>query len=64
MPELPEVEVTRRRLAAELTGARFTEVTVRVAKLRLPVPVELPDILPGLKLHSFHALLIARISRW
>ena len=48
MPELPEVEVTRRRLELELVGKRFTEVVLRVAKLRLPVPLELATILPGL----------------
>ncbi len=48
MPELPEVEVTRRRLEPELVGRNFTEVVLRVTKLRLPVPVELARILPGL----------------
>ncbi len=47
MPELPEVEVTRRRLERELVGKRFTQVELRVAKLRLPVPPELVTILPG-----------------
>lgn len=52
MPELPEVEVTRRRLEPELAGKRFTQVAVRVAKLRLPVPAELATILPGLKIRA------------
>jgi formamidopyrimidine-DNA glycosylase len=47
MPELPEVEVTRRRLELDLVGKRFKQVILRVAKLRLPVPVELAIILPG-----------------
>lgn len=47
MPELPEVEVTRRRLETELVGKRFRQVTLRVKKLRLPVPADLADILPG-----------------
>lgn len=47
MPELPEVEVTRRRLEQELVGKRFSEVILRVSKLRLPVPPELATILPG-----------------
>lgn len=47
MPELPEVEVTRRRLERELVGKRFTQVVLRVTKLRLPVPEELTKILPG-----------------
>lgn len=47
MPELPEVEVTRRRLERELAGKRFLRVVLRVTKLRLPVPTELAKILPG-----------------
>jgi formamidopyrimidine-DNA glycosylase len=52
MPELPEVEVTRRRLDRELAGKRFSKVELRVAKLRLPVPAELVEILPGLTLQA------------
>ncbi len=52
MPELPEVEVTRRRLERDLVGKRFTQVVLRVAKLRLPVPPELAEILPGLTLRA------------
>ena len=47
MPELPEVEVTRRRLEPELVGQRFERVLVRAPKLRLPVPAELGAILAG-----------------
>ncbi len=47
MPELPEVETTRRRLETELVGKRFDRVVVRTPKLRLPVPPELATILPG-----------------
>jgi len=47
MPELPEVEITRRALAEELTGTRIEEVLIRTPKLRLPVPPELSDLLPG-----------------
>ena len=52
MPELPEVEVTRLRLERELLGKRFTQVVLRVKKLRLPVPEELTEILPGLVLRG------------
>lgn len=52
MPELPEVEVTRRRLEPELVGKRFTEVQLRVTKLRLPVSAELATILPGLEIRG------------
>ena len=38
MPELPEVEVTRRGLAPQLTGRRISGVSVREARLRWPVP--------------------------
>ena len=47
MPELPEVEVTRRALAAELTGGRIEGVIIRSPKLRLPIPPDLPLFLPG-----------------
>ena len=47
MPELPEVEVTRRRLEQGLVGRRFAQVALRVPKLRLPVSPELATILPG-----------------
>jgi len=47
MPELPEVEVTRRRLELELVGKKFKQVLLRVKKLRLPVAEELAQILPG-----------------
>ena len=52
MPELPEVEVTRRRLVRELVGCRFKQVVMRVRKLRLPLPEELSKILPGLQLRG------------
>jgi formamidopyrimidine-DNA glycosylase len=38
MPELPEVEVTRRGLAPQLTGRRISGVSVRESRLRWPVP--------------------------
>ncbi len=40
MPELPEVEVTRLGIAAELTGSRISGVTVRESRLRWPVSAE------------------------
>ena len=42
MPELPEVESTRRDLAREIAGSTIAEVVVRDRRLRWPVPVELP----------------------
>jgi formamidopyrimidine-DNA glycosylase len=38
MPELPEVEVTRRGLAPQLTGRTISGVSVREPRLRWPVP--------------------------
>lgn len=52
MPELPEVEVTRRRLERELVGSRFKLVVLRTGKLRLPLPDELTVILPGLEVRG------------
>lgn len=47
MPELPEVEVTRRAIAQRLTGARLEQVTLRTAHLRYPVPADLAQRLTG-----------------
>ncbi len=41
MPELPEVETTRRGIAPHVTGRRIVAVTVRQPRLREPVPPEL-----------------------
>jgi len=38
MPELPEVEITRRGIAPHLVGRTIDKVTVRNARLRWPVP--------------------------
>jgi formamidopyrimidine-DNA glycosylase len=38
MPELPEVEVTRRGLVPQLAGRRISGVSVREPRLRWPVP--------------------------
>ena len=47
MPELPEVETTRRVIAPYLEGKTITNVVVRNAGLRWPIPAELATILPG-----------------
>lgn len=47
MPELPEVETTRRGIAPHLEGREITEVIVRQTRLRVPVPVDLVDRLVG-----------------
>ena len=47
MPELPEVESTRRDLAREVAGRVIDRVLVRDRRLRWPVPAELPRRLAG-----------------
>jgi formamidopyrimidine-DNA glycosylase len=47
MPELPEVETTRRGLAPHLTGQTVARVIVREPRLRWPVPAALSRELPG-----------------
>jgi formamidopyrimidine-DNA glycosylase len=47
MPELPEVETTRRGIEPWLKGQRVAQVTVRQRSLRLPIPLDLDETLPG-----------------
>jgi formamidopyrimidine-DNA glycosylase len=47
MPELPEVETTRRGLEPHLTGRRITAVTVRDRRLRWPIEEDFVDRLTG-----------------
>ncbi|HYW04215.1 MAG TPA: bifunctional DNA-formamidopyrimidine glycosylase/DNA-(apurinic or apyrimidinic site) lyase [Gammaproteobacteria bacterium] len=47
MPELPEVETTRRGIAPHLTGRTVQAVAVRQRRLRWPVPEALDAGLPG-----------------
>jgi len=47
MPELPEVETTRRGIMPHARGERVAAVTVRDRRLRWPVPDELALMLPG-----------------
>jgi len=47
MPELPEVETTRRGIAPLLVGRTVQEVVVRQASLRKPVPANLAALLVG-----------------
>jgi formamidopyrimidine-DNA glycosylase len=47
MPELPEVETTRRGLLRHLVGRRIRDVEVRNRNLRWPVPRDLPRRLRG-----------------
>lgn len=45
MPELPEVEMVRRRLEAQLCGNEIRDVEVRCARLRTAVPAGLTAFL-------------------
>lgn len=50
MPELPEVEVTRRGIAPTLTGRRISGVVTRTPTLRYPLPRNLHATLDGHRL--------------
>lgn len=47
MPELPEVETTRRGIEPHLQGHAVTGVQIRQPKMRWPIPTEIAEILPG-----------------
>jgi len=47
VPELPEVETTRSGLAPHLVGTVIKDVVIRNAKLRWPIPKNLPALLRG-----------------
>jgi len=47
MPELPEVETTRRGLVPHCVGATITRVKVREARLRWPIAADLPHAVAG-----------------
>lgn len=50
MPELPEVETTKRGIAPYLEGQEITEVRVRQPRLRVPVPDDLAERLVGARI--------------
>jgi len=52
MPELPEVETTRRGLAPHLEGRNVQAVTLRRPDLRWPIPPELPRLLQGQRIDA------------
>lgn len=52
MPELPEVETTRRGIAPHIQGKKFQHVVVRQPQLRWPVPDDLEPALIGLSLRD------------
>jgi formamidopyrimidine-DNA glycosylase len=50
MPELPEVETTRRGIAPHLLGRRVPRAVIRQPRLRWPIPAGLPGLLKGRKI--------------
>ena len=54
MPELPEVETTRRGVSPHVSGATISDVVIRDHRLRWPVPVDLPQRLRGRRVHAVH----------
>ena len=52
MPELPEVETTRRGLAPHLEGKRIRGVVLRRPDLRWPIPAEIEHMLPGQRIDA------------
>lgn len=52
MPELPEVETTRRGVAPHVTGARLLGAIVREHRMRQPVPGDLDTLLRGQRLRE------------
>lgn len=52
MPELPEVETTRRGLAPHVEGRRVRAVTLRRPDLRWPIPDAVRELLPGQRIDA------------
>ncbi|MBE9486511.1 MAG: DNA-formamidopyrimidine glycosylase, partial [Chloroflexi bacterium] len=52
MPELPEVETTRRGIAPLIIGLRVAELVLRTPKLRWPLDQQLCHRLPGLEVQA------------
>lgn len=52
MPELPEVETTRRGLAPHVEGRRVLRVVLRRPDLRWPIPPEVSGLLPGQRIEA------------
>ena len=52
MPELPEVETTRRGIEPHARGRVVRKVIVRESRLRWPVPPEVSTLLPGSRIET------------
>jgi formamidopyrimidine-DNA glycosylase len=54
VPELPEVEITRRGIAPHLIGQAISGVVIRHPRLRWPISPELVQVLPGQRVVAVH----------
>jgi formamidopyrimidine-DNA glycosylase len=54
MPELPEVETTRRGITPHIINQQVSEVIIRQAQLRWPISANLATDLTGLTIHSIN----------
>lgn len=54
MPELPEVETTRRGIAPHVVGRRIAGTVIRQRRLRWPVSAEIATLLPGQHIRALH----------
>jgi formamidopyrimidine-DNA glycosylase len=52
VPELPEVETTRRGIAPHVEGRRIVAATLRRPDLRWPIPAAIRDELPGQRIDA------------
>lgn len=52
MPELPEVETSRRGIAPYLVGERVDRLIIRQRRLRWPIHTDVDDKLPGMTIRS------------
>ncbi|HSD15877.1 MAG TPA: bifunctional DNA-formamidopyrimidine glycosylase/DNA-(apurinic or apyrimidinic site) lyase [Thermomonas sp.] len=52
MPELPEVETTRRGLLPHVAGRQVEHVRLRRPDLRWPIPREIEELLPGQRIDA------------
>lgn len=68
MPELPEVETTRRGLSPHLQGRRIAAIVIRDRRLRWPIPRDLPKKAVGCTVRSVERrgkyLLVDCASGW
>ena len=66
LPELPEVETTRRGIAPHVVGKKIVRVTVYDSRLRWPVPEGLPRKVQGLTIEAIERrskYLLFRVGR-